>query len=129
MTAFLQRPSVAVRIGEVGEAGVVATLGVQPSTPSAGPRLHRVFVTNRTDRDAARNQFLPSLRDVGRDQIQVAYAAWRVSRDQLYRTCRSGRRELNYSEVGGGPVVDVEREAGLLPVKGQRSVDIGNGQR
>jgi hypothetical protein len=31
VTAFLQRPGVAVRVGEVGETGVVATLGIQPA--------------------------------------------------------------------------------------------------
>src|SRR5207247_2187542 len=51
------------------------------------------------------------------------------SHDQLYRTCRSRRGELNNSEVGGGPVVDVEGEAGLLSVKRERTVDIGDRQR
>jgi hypothetical protein len=36
LAAFLQRPGVAVGIGEVGEAGIVAALGVQPRAPSAG---------------------------------------------------------------------------------------------
>src|SRR5204862_385109 len=35
MTAFLQGPGVAVRVGEVGEAGLFATLRIQPAAPSA----------------------------------------------------------------------------------------------
>src|SRR5262245_8428732 len=129
VTAFLQGPRIAVRVGEIGEAGIVATLGVQPRAPSASPRFDRVLVPDRTDRDAATDQCRPGLREVGRDKIQMVHSARRVSHDQLYRTCRSRRRELNNSEVVGRPVVDVENEAGLLSVKRERTVDIGHGQR
>src|SRR5262245_29311605 len=53
VTAFLEDPAVAVRVGEVGEAGIVATLGIQPRAPSAGPRLDWVLVPNRPNCDAA----------------------------------------------------------------------------
>src|SRR5262245_36243412 len=112
MPAFLQGPRIAVWVGEVGEAGIVATLGVKPRAPSAGPRFDRVLVPDRTDRHATSDQILPSSRDVVRDEVQVMHPASRVSHDQLYGTRRFGRRELNDSEVGGGPVVDIESEAG-----------------
>src|SRR6266700_5155155 len=44
MSAFLQGPGVAVRVGEVGEAGVVAALRIDALAPSAGPGLDRVLV-------------------------------------------------------------------------------------
>src|SRR4029453_17139949 len=106
----LQGPGVAIRVGEVGEACIIATLGVQARVPSAGPRFDRVLVPDRTDRDATINQFRPSVREVGRDKVEGVDPPTRVSNDQLYTTCRSGRRELNNSEVDGGPVVDIEGE-------------------
>src|SRR5262249_22821491 len=127
--AFLQSPGVTVRVGEVGETGIVATLGVQPPAPSAGPRFEWFLVPDRTDRDAASHQCRPSIRDVGRDEVQVAYSAGRVRDDQVYGTRRRGWCELDNPEVGSGPVVDVKYEAGLLNVEGKRTVDIGDGQR
>src|SRR5262249_43162944 len=114
VTALLQDPGVAVQVGKVGEAGTVATLGVQSRAPSAGPCFDRVLVADRAEGDATRDQFLPSRREIRRDEIQAMHPAWRVGLDQLYGTGRSRGRELNDSEVGSGPVVDVEHEARLL---------------
>src|SRR5262249_15836704 len=49
--------------------------------------------------------------------------------DKLAETSGSWRRELTRSEAGGGPVVDVQGEAGPLGVKRERTVDIGDRQR
>ena len=99
-----------------------------PVLPIRFRRTEILTVVYRTDRDAANDQFRPSLCEVARDKVQVVHPARRVSNEKLYRTCRSGRRELNDSEVGGGPVVHVEGEAGPLLVKRKRSVDIGDRQ-
>jgi hypothetical protein len=69
ITAFLQGPGVAVRVGEVGEASIVATLWIERCAPSAGPLLYRVLVPDRADRDAAVNQFRPLGREVSRNEI------------------------------------------------------------
>ena len=57
MTALLQGPGVAVR---VGEAGIVATLGIQPHAPSADPRLERILFGQKLlgKRHASRDRVL-----------------------------------------------------------------------
>ena len=59
MTPFLQSPSVAVWVGEVGKAGIIAMLGVKPIAPSAGPCVDRVLVSDRADRDATYARMMP----------------------------------------------------------------------
>src|SRR5262249_57087634 len=49
--------------------------------------------------------------------------------DEVHGRSRSGRSELHNPEFGSGAVVDVEREAGLLGVKGERTVDVSDRQR
>ena len=84
MTAFLQGPGVAVWISKIGDAGIVATLGVQPGAPLAGPRFDRLLVTDRPDRDSTRDQFRSCIRKVVRDEVQIVYPVERVCGDQLY---------------------------------------------
>ena len=49
ITTFLQGPDVSVRIGEIREAGIVTSLGIQTRAPPSGPRLDRILVPNRAD--------------------------------------------------------------------------------
>jgi hypothetical protein len=71
VSAFLQGPAVAVRVGEVGEAGVVATLRIQPRAPPAGPGPDRLLVPDLADGDTASDELRPLRREVGRDEMQV----------------------------------------------------------
>lgn len=68
---LLEHPRVAVRVCEVGEAGVIATLRIQPRAPSTGPRLDRVLVPDRADRDAAGDQLRPLGREVGCNEVEL----------------------------------------------------------
>src|SRR5262249_46115742 len=128
VTALLQGPGVAVRVTEVGEARVVATLRIQPRAPSAGPGLDRVLVADWAHRDAAGDESCPLGRQLRGDPTQVAHPVGRVRGDQLYRTRRPGRSELHNPEFGGGMVVDVEDEAGPLRVEGECPVDVRDRQ-
>ena len=129
VVALLERPGVAVGVGEVGEAGVVAALRVQPGAPAAGPRLDRVLVPDGADGDAAGDESRPRAGNIGRDEMQVVHPAGSSRPDQLHRSGRSGRGELYDPELGGGVVVDVEGEAGLFGVEGERTVDVADRKR
>src|SRR5262249_14832992 len=104
----------AAGMGEVGEAGVIAPLGMEPRAPSSGPGLDRLLVADLTDRDTAGDEPGPLGREVGRDETEVAHPPGRARRDQLHRAARPGRSELHHPEVDGRMVVDVEDEAGSL---------------
>src|SRR5262249_5118348 len=82
VAAFLKDPRVAVRVGEIGEARVVAALRIQPGAPSTGPRLERVLVPDLVDGDATGDQFRPLGREVGGHQVKLVHPARRVGSDQ-----------------------------------------------
>jgi hypothetical protein len=118
-----------VLVGEVGEARVVATPGVQPVAPSTRPGLERVLVADRANRDPTRDQLLASSREVGGHEVQVVQPTRRAGSDELHRARRAGRSELHHPEFGRRTVVDVEVEAGLLGIEGERTVDVGDWER
>src|SRR5262249_55489675 len=84
VNTLLEGPSVNVRITEVGEARIVATQGIQPRSPSAGPRLDRVFVSDATDRDATGDQSRSLGSKVGCNEVQIVYAVMRFNSDELH---------------------------------------------
>src|ERR1700742_3024606 len=66
---LLDDPGVPVRVGEVGEAGVVAALRIDAGCPTAQPVVDRRFVPDVADLDAAAGEFPVGRFDVGDDEI------------------------------------------------------------
>src|SRR5215471_10984972 len=52
VAAFLQHPAVAIRVREVGEAGVVPARGVEPGCETSVPGSNRYLVPDLTDFDS-----------------------------------------------------------------------------
>lgn len=129
MAPLLEGPGVAVGIGEIGEAGVIATLRVQPRAKSPGPRFKGLLMPNRPDSDAPGNESGSLGRQICRNEVQIMDAAVRVSRHQLDGASRPRWSQLHDSEAGVWAVIDVQRESHLLGVKRARTVDVGDGQR
>ena len=129
---FLQYPAVAIRIAEVGEAGIVSVRRVEPRSETPIPRSDRGLVADFTDRDAAFEQVAARGLEVRDHEIGVADGAGRRVRDSvtdLNRTAGARRGELRDAEGVIRRVVDVEREANLIDVEPQRSLDIAHWQR
>src|SRR5262245_18908010 len=72
---FLQYPAVAIRIGEVGEAGIVSVRRVEPGSETAIPGSDRGLVADFTDRDPVFEQVAPRGLEVRDHQIGVADGA------------------------------------------------------
>jgi hypothetical protein len=101
---------------------IVATLWIESRAPSSGPHVDRLIVPERTDGDATANQPFPLGGEVCRHEVKVAHPVRRVGSNQVHRTCRFWRSGLDNPEFRGGMVVDVQRKAGLLCVKGPYSL-------
>ena len=56
VAAFLQHPAITVRIGEAGEARIVAARGIQSRCETSVPSADGRLVANRAHRDAALKQ-------------------------------------------------------------------------
>src|SRR6478672_7218153 len=72
VAAFLQHPAVAIRVREVGEAGVVPARGVEPGCETSVPGINRYLVPDLTDFDPTFEQAAPRSLKVGDDEIDVA---------------------------------------------------------
>ena len=46
---FLKYPAIAIRIGEVGEAGIVSARGIEPGCETSVPGVNGYLVPNLTD--------------------------------------------------------------------------------
>ena len=64
VAAFLQHPAITVRIGEAGEARIVAACGIKSGSETSVPSADRRLVADRADRGAA-------LKQLGARGIQV----------------------------------------------------------
>ena len=56
VAAFLQHPAITVRIGEAGEARIVAARGIKSGSKTSIPSADGRLVANRADRGAALKQ-------------------------------------------------------------------------
>src|SRR5262249_51447155 len=72
ITPFLENPAVPVEVGEVCEAGVVATGWVDSRREASVPGADRRLVADLADRDPAFEQPVPCRLKVVDDQIDVA---------------------------------------------------------
>ena len=72
VTPFLQHPTIAIRVREVGEARVVPVRGVEPDCETSVPGIDGDLVPDRTDFDPALKQAAPRGLEVGDDEIDVA---------------------------------------------------------
>jgi hypothetical protein len=64
VAAFLQHPAIAIRIGEAGEARIVAARGIESRRETSVPSADGRLVADRADRGAA-------LKQLGARGIQV----------------------------------------------------------
>ena len=71
MAALLEGPGVPVRVGEIGEAGVVPVPGIHSRAESAGPGLDRVLVPDRAHRHAVGDEPCPLGLEVGGDESGI----------------------------------------------------------
>src|SRR5215470_12486080 len=72
VTPFLQHPTIAIRVREVGEARVVPVRGVEPGCETSVPGIDGNLVPDRTDLDPPFEQATPHRLEVGHDEINVA---------------------------------------------------------
>src|SRR4051794_22713055 len=110
---FLQRPAVAVGIGEVHEAT---------------PRL----LVDRADRDPSGRQLSPRGIGVGDHRQQALLRSRSHLRDALAdhdRARRARRRELHEAQFVADALVVVGVEPDLVDVEGLGAVDVGDGNR
>src|SRR5258705_4146159 len=70
VAAFLQHPSVAVGISEIGETGVVSAARIQARTEAAAPATVGVLVPDLADGHLAICEFTPAGLEVGSDDVQ-----------------------------------------------------------
>ncbi len=77
--------------------------------------------------NTAVDQFRTLGREIGRHEVEPLQPVRRISRNKLYGTCRPWRSELDDPEVGDRMVVDVQREADLLRIKIECTVDVCDG--
>src|SRR6266404_31017 len=126
---FLKYPGVAVRVGEVGEAGVVPSLRVGTRFPAPLPFVDRRLVPDAADLDAASAEFTAGGFDVGDSQESCAERPrGGVSEPgaDLDRARGAGGCQLDDAEAASGVIVDIEGEAGLLRVERQSLVDVAH---
>jgi len=69
---FLKHPAIAIRIGEVGEAGIVSARGIEPGCETSVPGSNGYLVTDLTDVDPSLEQAPPRGLEVGDYEIDVA---------------------------------------------------------
>ena len=68
---FLEHPAVAIRIGEVGEAGIVSAREVEPRCQNLRPRPNGRLVPDLTDLNPAFEQAAPRGLKVRDDEIDI----------------------------------------------------------
>jgi hypothetical protein len=71
VTPFLQHPAVAIRVREVGEAGVVPARGIEPGCETSVPGINGYLVPDFADLDPTFEQAAPRSLKVGDDEIDV----------------------------------------------------------
>ena len=69
---FLKHPAIAIRIGEVGEAGIVSARGVEPGCETSVPGSNGRLVPDLSDPYSAFEQAVPSGLKICDDDIDVA---------------------------------------------------------
>src|SRR5262249_41162272 len=69
VTAFLQHPTIAIRVREVSEARVVLARGVEPHRETSVPGIDRYFVPDCADRNPMMEQAAPRSLKVSDDEI------------------------------------------------------------
>src|SRR4051812_18663262 len=95
--AFLQRPSVAVRVGELGEAGVVGAARFEARLPGAAPVVERSLVAEVADLDAPAQELVSCGLEVLDDQKETAEGSGSGVGEpyaELHGAARAGRCEL-----------------------------------
>src|SRR5215831_9075736 len=68
---FLKHPAIAIRIGEIGEAGIVSARGVEAGCEASVPGSNGRLVPDLTDIDPTFEQTPPRGFEVGDDEIDV----------------------------------------------------------
>src|SRR5262249_49006388 len=69
---FLKHPGIAIRIGEVGKAGIVSSRGVEPGCEPPVPCSNGRLVPDLIDVSPTFEQTAPRRLEIGDDEIDVA---------------------------------------------------------
>src|SRR6267378_3001956 len=72
VTSFLQHPTIAIQVREVGEARVVPVCGVEPGCETSVPGINWYLVPDLADFDPAFDEVAPRRPKIGDDEIGVA---------------------------------------------------------